>query len=365
MSEPTSTALAGFDPQGRLRWCSPVAAALSVVRDPRTADTAPRALTGWVDARLRTGALGPLAACRDAAGGGWLLTLEATGDGTTVSGRRWPLLPGELDLTPVVSEAIGFQLSHTLRAPLARLAGHHQLAARALGDPDEARAQLDGADALVTQLLTTADTLVDGLRVLLQPEPEGRRSGAALASDVGRLVGDATGPPTIDAPRARVDLTDAADPPAPRGLLAVPSIGVPADVLARVLALLDGVWELARRELHLPGEIRRLPATPPSPTGAAARRRVPASGVADQAFTIGRAIAAAAPLITIAADLGVVIRAGGRLLLAPAAPERDGAPGTEHATGPTVLPADTPPATVLARLSTLDATCVRLDDTRT
>lgn len=296
--------LLGLGVDGIERWRTPRADELGVRADGH--DRLGRRLV----ARAVQGTAGTVAALRGADGRAWLVALDDAGGTMVLTGAQVPA-PDELDLAAPLLAAIGFQVSHALRSPLAQLGGHHTLAQRALdrGDLDATRHELAAAAALDQRLLDTADQTASAVQRLVRSDAGAPGDVAALAATVEALL--ATLPrPTADtrfalAHRDRVGAV--IDVPAPHVEL--------ADAVASVAGYLIAGWAIDAVTLRVHGR----PVTTVPGAGAVGGdvRALAPDELVDQAFAIGRSIArcAAAPPITFASHLGALLAAGARISL--------------------------------------------------
>lgn len=285
------------------------------------------ALTDWAQRRAGDHAPGPLAAVRAADGGLWQIILQPAADGPRLTALPWLPDPADAPLTSALLEATGFQISHTLRSPLSRLAGHHLLAQRALdaADPDAARAELQAAEGVVESQLRAADRIAETLAelVALPRQAPLDQDGRGLVAEAGELLTRL--PETTPDPRLHLEVP-AGGSSGGADVLATIEVAepaaVPASAVAVVAAYLRSAWIVDAVIIAHDHRVWRLcgPSTNPPASQGVGPTRVRAIGAAElggQALAVGRSIAqgSAAGVVGFAAAFAGLLQAGGEVAL--------------------------------------------------
>lgn len=306
------------------------------------------AVRAWLLEAQRTSARGPVVVRRADASTAWVLSLARSqhheqhheqhrSDPPPLTLRsEGPFTPpAASDLTGLLTEAVGFQLSHRLRSPLSQLAGHHALAKRALDldDPTGARDELEDAAAMLERLLNDAQEIAETVSDLLRAVA----SRGIVAADVdpptarNLLMGvrAATPPPAEREPDARLRLDDRGSGIA---LIHIPDAEPSrAAAVAQLLASMSRALDVAEvqvlvggAEVALLGRFPSVAHTGPPP------RCLADDDLARQAFVLGRALAATTHggIVPVAAALGALLTAGGRVLHACGGDEESQATAT-------------------------------------
>jgi len=310
---PPAAVVLGRIVDGEVRWQparSPV--------DCRTATWPDPALTGWAQRRARDHVPGLLAAVRDPDGGLWQITLQSPADGSRLSAVPWTPEVPDASLTATLLEATGFQVSHALRSPLARLAGHHTLARRALDDerPDLAKREIEAAARTLEDQLDTTDQLAGtftALVALARHAPPAAQEAPKLVEAVrDALSGLAS---TVPQPRLNLEVPGSRSDTAAIATIEVAEPGaVCADAVAVVAAYLQAAWIV---EAVLFAHGHRLWWLCGPAAGESRVRTIAAGDLNEQVFAVGRSIAqgSAAGAVGFAAAFARLLRAGGEVTL--------------------------------------------------
>lgn len=297
---------------GEVDWqpaSSPVGASAAVWPDP--------ALSRWVRRRVRDQVPGPVAAVRTTDGGLWQIILPVAADGSVVTAEPWAPAVPDAPLTSTLLEATGFQVSHALRSPLSRLAGHHALATRELdrGDPDAAKRELQAAGRVVEEHLATADQLATALTALvaLPRQARAHQDAPGLVS-AARAALDGLDD-TVAQPRLHLEVPGVGPDTATLATIEVAEPGaVPAASVAILAAYLRAAWVV---EAVLVTHDHRLWRLCGPATGGARVRTIAAEDLSDQGFAVGRSISqgSGAGAVGFAVALAGLVQGGGEVTL--------------------------------------------------